>query len=232
MAQQFVQADTHLVNPVHFRRAMIAWGNKHFRAFPWRLTDDPYRILMAEIMLHRTRARQVEPVYERFIERYRDILALQQTPREELNSVLFSLGLHWRIDLIHQMVEELIVRFDGQIPYKKTDLLSLPGVGDYISSAVRCFAWNQAEPLIDTNTVRVVGRVFGLNIKDSSRRNQSIRELITALIDPVEPRRYNYALLDLADQVCTKKQPPNCGGCPLRRLCLFGISSLAKSYEQ
>ena len=232
MAQQLVRAGDHSVDAVRFRRAMIAWGNKYFRAFPWRLTEDPYRILMAEIMLHRTRARQVEPVYERFIERYGNIFALQQITREELNSVLFSLGLRWRIDLIHQMVEELIARFDGQIPHKKTDLLSLPGISDYISSAVRCFAWNQAEPLIDTNTVRVVGRVFGLNIKDSSRRNQSFRELITALVDPFEPRRYNYALLDLADQVCTKKRPPDCGRCPIRKLCLFGMSSLAKSYEQ
>jgi A/G-specific adenine glycosylase len=225
MAQQLLRAGDHSVDAVCYRRALIAWGKKYFRTFPWRLTEDPYCILMAEIMLHRTQACQVEPVYERFIEQYDNILALSQAPREELNSALFSLGLRWRIDLIHQMVEELIARFDGQIPHKKADLLSLPGVSNYISSAIRCFAWNQAEPLIDTNTVRVVGRVFGLNIKDSSRRNQSFRELITALVDPYEPRLYNYALLDLADQVCTKKRPPDCAQCPIIELCLYGSSS-------
>jgi len=225
MAQRLVKVGDHSINAVRFRRALIKWGRKHFREFPWRLTDDPYRILMAEIMLHRTQANQVEPVYEQFIKRYGDISALRRASKEELSVALYSLGLRWRIDLIHDMVRELVARFDGQVPTKKTDLISLPGVSSYIASAVRCFAWNYSEPLIDTNTVRVVGRVFGLNIKDSSRRNQSFRELITALVDPFEPRRYNYALLDLADQVCTKKRPPDCAQCPIIELCLYGSSS-------
>ena len=101
------------------------------------------------------------------------------------------------------MAIQLVERFGGQVPQSKTDMLSLPGVSEYIASAVRCFAWNLPEAIIDTNTVRVVGRVFGLEIKDSSRRNRLFRDLIGALVDPVEPRVYNYALLDLADQICS-----------------------------
>ena len=130
-----------------------------------------------------------------------------------------SSGVRWRIDLIHEMVGELMERFDGQVPREKADLLSLPGVSEYIAGAVRCFAWNLPEPLIDTNTVRVVGRLFRLGIKDSSRRNRHFRELIAALVDPVEPREYNYALLDLADQVCTKKRPSECERCPVSQWC-------------
>jgi A/G-specific adenine glycosylase len=68
----------------------------------------------------------------------------------------------------------------------------------------------------------MLGWLFGLEIKDSSRRNRRFRELITALVDPDEPRAYNYVLLDLADQVYMKGQPPGCGWCPVARWCVIG----------
>lgn len=221
-----VRAGDHSVDADAFRKVLVTWGQEHFRPFPWRLTEDPYSILMAEVMLHRTQARQVAPVYERFIEQYPDVPRLAQATKEELHRALYSLGLSWRIDLIHRMTIDLMEHFDGQVPREKDDLLSLPGVSEYIAGAVRCFAWNQPEPLIDTNTVRVVGRLFGLEIRDSSRRNRHFRGLIMALADPKEPRAYNYALLDLAHLICTRKRP-HCEKCPLQRWCMFGQTSLS-----
>ncbi len=218
---RFIKAGDHVVDVVAFHKALIAWGQEHFRAFPWRLTKDPYCILMAEVMLHRTQAPQVVPVYERFIVRYPDVTSLVQATREELHETLYPLGLRWRIDLIHEMAVRLVERFGGQVPETREDLLSLPGVSDYIAGAVRCFVWNQPEPLIDTNTVRVVGRLFGLEIRDSSRRNRRFRELIGALVNPDEPRVYNYSLLDLAEEVCMKKRPPECERCPVSGWCVF-----------
>ena len=124
--------------------------------------------------------------------------------------------------MVYEMGIILNAHFNGQIPKEKEILLSLPGVSDYIAGAVRCFAWNLPEPILDTNIVRVVGRLFGLEIKDSSRRNRQYRDLIDALVDPVEPRTYNYALLDLADKVCTKRQPPDCMQCPILEWCQSG----------
>lgn len=216
------RASRHTIDAPTVRKALIAWGREHFRSFPWRLTQDPYCVLMAEVMLHRTQALQVIPVYEQFVRRYPDVPAFAQASNEELHGVLYSLGLRWRIDLTHAMAAELVTRFDGQVPQEKADLLSLSGVSDYIASAVRCFAWNLPEPLVDTNTVRIIGRLFGLEIKDSSRRNRRFRELITALVDPKEPRAYNYALLDLAHLICTKKHAPGCGKCPLQKWCVLG----------
>lgn len=180
---------------------------------------------MSEVMLHRTQARQVVPVYERFVEQYPDVSSLAQAQKQELHAVLYSLGLRWRIDLIHDLGRALAVDFGNEVPTEKTELLSLPGVSEYIAAAVRCFAWNLPEPLLDTNTVRVVGRLFGLVIKDSSRRNRQYRELMAALVDRERPRVYNYALLDLADRVCTKRQSPKCSQCPLQVQCRFARTS-------
>jgi A/G-specific adenine glycosylase len=230
---EIIEASGHVIDATAFRKALIAWGQEYFRPFPWRLTEDPYHILMAELMLHRTQAIQVVPIYEQFVRRYPNLQALAKASREKLHEILYSLGLRWRVDLIHDMAAELMNNLDGSIPKSKEDLLSLPGISDYIASAVCCFAWNQPEPLIDTNTVRVVGRLFGLEIKDSSRRNSQFRKLITTLVDRKQPQAYNYSLLDLADQVCYKRKPPDCVHCPVQKWCVFGLTfTLAKSPDQ
>ncbi len=205
-----------------FRKKLFAWGRLNFRPFPWRLTNDPYLILLAEIMLHRTQVTQVVPVYQSFISKFPNISSLININLQDLQTSLFSLGLNWRISLIYKMMEMISERFEKQIPKDKNDLLSLPGISEYIAAAVRCFAWNFPEPIIDTNTVRITGRLFGLEIKDSSRRNPRFRTLITAMVDPENPRAYNYALLDLAHVVCLKKHDPLCQECPIKIYCRYG----------
>ena len=218
---EFVESNDHVVDALAYRKALIWWGQENFRAFPWRLTTNPYYILISEVMLHRTQATQVIPVYERFIKRYPGVVALSKAAREDLHDILYSLGLRWRIDLIFEMATELMEQFGGQIPESKEQLLSLSGVSDYIAGAVLCFAWNLPESLADTNTIRVIGRVFGLEVKDSSRRNRTFKRLLARLVPQDQPRAYNYALLDLADKVCMKKQAPLCEQCPLVQWCMY-----------
>lgn len=219
-----IEKNGHIVDVDLARNLLLQWGESNFRSFPWRLTNGPYEILLSEVMLHRTQAIQVVPVYKKFIAAYPDLTTLALVSKSDLDSILYSLGLHWRKDLIYKMVHELRERFECRIPSERSDLLSLPGVSEYIAGAVRCFAWNMPEPLADTNTVRVVGRLFGLPVKDSSRRNKTFHEILTALVHPTNARQYNYALLDLADKVCTKKQAPDCKVCPLKTVCLTGMN--------
>jgi len=53
--------------------------------------------------------------------------------------------------------------------------------------------------------------------------------LIRALVDPDEPRVYNYALLDLADQVCMKKRLPECERRPVVGWCVYGANAAGGS---
>lgn len=203
------------------RQSLILWGEKYFRLFPWRESSNPYHILLAEVFLHRTQAHQAEMVYRPFIQRYPRPVDLLTADSQEVRSLLFSLGLHWRIDLLMDMVREIQEKYAGQVPRDRNVLLTLPGVSAYIAGAVRCFAWNEAEVLLDTNTVRVVGRLQGWEVKDSSRRSSRFRQALEALLDLDHPRTFNYALLDLAHLVCVKRQPPRCSECPLECWCQF-----------
>src|SRR5690242_13763055 len=78
------------------RRALLEWYHQGARSFPWREDPNPFRILMAEMMLRRTQARQVVSVYMRFIVRFPDIASLDQARAEEVSEILRPLGLGWR----------------------------------------------------------------------------------------------------------------------------------------
>jgi A/G-specific adenine glycosylase len=210
------------------RRDLLRWWDYRKRYYPWRETQDPYKVLVAEILLHRTKANQVMPLYESFVQHFPDIGTLVQSSPTELAELFHSAGLHWRWKLLHAMSVELETKFNGQIPEDFVQLISLPGVSHYIASAVRCFAFNQPDAILDTNTVRVSGRLLGLPINDSSRRNTRFRAILQSLIDPRHPREFNFALIDLAAITCRTRSPCQ-GECPLRCYCHFYKESINTS---
>ena len=79
------------------RSDLLQWWDQAKRRYPWRETRDPYRILVAETLLHRTRANQVVPLYELLLHRFPDVKTLAQSSPQELTELLHSGGLHWFI---------------------------------------------------------------------------------------------------------------------------------------
>jgi A/G-specific adenine glycosylase len=203
------------------RDNLLVWGNEHMREFPWRVTRDPYAVLIAEVLLHRTKALQVLPIYVKVIERYPSVEELAKAPIEELDVLLRPLGLRWRIPLLKSMAEKLVTDFAGNIPSAAKPLMELPGVGPYISSATICFSFNIPEIILDTNTVRVIGRLTDTPISDSSRRSKKFQLMMWTLLDHQRPKLFNLALLDLAALVCLPSVP-HCNICPLSEMCYFG----------
>ena len=200
---------------------ILEWGKDNMRNYPWRNTRDAYRIMVAEIMLHRTKADQVKEVYEAFIEKFPDFISIVKTGPENIKSELHSLGLPWRSDLLHRMAEEVVKKYDGVLPLDRMKLMELPGVGHYIASAVLCFGYNLPEPVLDTNTVRVIGRVFGIKITDSSRRSKKFEKITRDLIAYGEPRSFFLSLIDFAAMICTSGNNPRCDICSLKDVCCF-----------
>lgn len=210
----------------NLRSDLLQWGSLENRHFPWRETRDPYKILIAEILLHRTRANQVVPLYELFLKRFPNIQTLAKSTPSELTELFHSAGLYWRWKLLHSMAVEIKTRFQGKIPDALEDLTSLPGISHYIASALRCFAFGYPEAILDTNTVRVAGRLLGLPITDSSRRSVLFRTVLQSLIDLEHPRDFNFALIDFAAIICRAKSPCQ-GECPLQSYCHFYRKSIS-----
>lgn len=220
-----------VISKAGLSKDLISWWQTHHREFPWRRNRTPYKILIAEILLHRTQASQVAPVFATFLQNYPDLRRLSSASAADLHQLLDPLGLRWRTDLLLKMVKILSAKYGGKIPSDRIELESLPGVGHYIAAAVRCFAFGLPEPILDTNTVRVVGRLFGVKITDGSRRSKKFKDLYEQIMERERPPEFNFAMLDLASLIC-KPAKPLCHVCPLMNMCEFGKAALASADKQ
>jgi A/G-specific adenine glycosylase len=200
------------------REKLLRWYERNGRDYPWRRTRDPYRILIAEIMLQRTKADQVVPVYEEFIKRFPDPVSLREADAEVIRFFFSRLGLMWRADLIKKFAAALFERFGGRIPSERNQLLSLPAVGDYMADAVLSFAFGRNVAVVDSNVCRVLRRLFGLRSRGEARRDKLVREMAQRLIPPERAREFNWAMIDFAAAVCTPRNP-KCDICPLKEIC-------------
>lgn len=202
--------------------SLLRWYADHGRSFPWRDDVSPYHLLCAEVMLQRTRAESVRSTYERFVEEFSRPIELVEAGRETADSIFEELGLMWRAEHFWKMNRTLVSSYDGDIPESRNELLELPGVGHYVASAVRVFAFGLSETVIDSNVLRVFGRYLGIEFSKSARRSRRVAEWAASLA-PEESRacrRFNWALLDHGALVC-RARSPRCGKCPLADDCWF-----------
>lgn len=203
-----------------FREKIVAWGEENIRRFPWRYQKSRYRVLVSEFMLHRTQAQQVLPVYKSFIELYPSLRKFFSTYNKNVNDILMPLGLNWRIEGMLSALHNIWIQFHG-VPRDFEKLMSVPGIGKYIAGATICFTQNIPITLIDTNIVRITGRVFGLSLQGEARRRKEMVDTIRCICDPINPRGFYYGLIDLAHLICFPKKP-DCNLCPFVNLpCSF-----------
>lgn len=197
-----------------FRTELLAWHASHRRSFPWRQKADPWHVLVAEMCLHRTRASQVVPVYERLMKLAPTPISMASQGAEVMQT-MHSLGLQWRAANVVRVARAIVDQHQGEVPSAEAALLALPGVGDYVASAVLAFGFGRRAVLIDTNTTRIVGRVRGRG----GLRKWQLRLDLYHLAGPDGPDAgFNYALLDVGALVC-KAGAPLCKVCPVRTHC-------------
>lgn len=201
-------------------RRLVEWYKKQGRRFPWRKEGlKPYDILIAEMMLQKTRAEMVVKAYSGFLERYPNPRSLNSASVEEIAQVLKPLGLYnRRAKWMKTIAGTLVKKYDGKLPREREALLDLPGLGMYNANAILCFAYNEPVPLIDVNVARVLGRVADVEVTGDLRRNEKLHELAAQLVPKKDFKEFNWALIDLGATVCTSKNPGH-DRCPLASLC-------------
>lgn len=203
------------------RRRLLSWGRRNYRPFPWRSAPAGYLGLIAEIMLQRTRASNVVPVYERFAERYPTPIDLALAGQKELEEVIRPLGLLWRAPLMKALGEALAQT--GRVPRTLDGLTALPGVGPYAAAAYLSFHVGGRGVLIDSNVVRWLARLTGRPFDPETRRKRWLRDLAERMTPARNVRDFNYAVLDFTMTVCTPGVP-RCAVCPLNTgICETGL---------
>lgn len=203
-----------------FRKVLIRWFNKNKRDYPWRRTEDPFRILIAEMMLQRTKADQVQPVYLNFFSNFKTPSDVARTKMKKLNSMLYPLGLRWRIKRFKEVSESIVKKFGEKVPKTRDEISRLPGVGDYVAGIVLSVAFNKKEWIVDSNVVRIFKRYFGISTSKEGRRDKHVIDIAKIYANCSQPRKANLALLDFAALICTPRKPGH-ERCPLYGSCHF-----------
>jgi A/G-specific adenine glycosylase len=206
-----------------FRRAINCWRAKNTRDFPWRRTKDPFKILVAEVLLQATYSGKVVPVYEAITGHYPNAFALSKASAESIQEAMRPLGLTKRGRMLVDIARILVESHDGEVPVEESALQALPGVGPYTSSAIRNFAFDIRGGLADTNVVRLLQRFFGLAGSPELYRgapSSSLRRAAKVIVPRVDSRGFNLALIDFGAAVCRLRKP-KCEICPLAARCVY-----------
>lgn len=215
-----------------FDAPLMKWHHANRLDFSFRRTRDPYQILVSEILLRKTTGMQVDRVFPDFVKKFPTPRALARAERRDIENLIAELGLHKRAEELQKMAECLIERYAGKVPSTDEDLRSLPGVGRYTAGAVLTFGFGQVRPMVDTNVVRVLGRVFDItSVKKRPRTDERFWKRYGSLIPPENPREFHYAVLDLARLVCLPNDP-HCEECPLSCMCEAKRGFIKKAAEK
>lgn len=202
-----------------FRRILLSWYRKNGRDLPWRKTDDPYHILVSEIMLQQTQVDRVLPKYDEWLDKFPSLAALAAAPLAEVSAAWYPLGYNIRPKRLHWIAREAVEKFGGELPSDEDTLRSFKGIGDYTVGAIRSFAFRERAAILDTNVARVLLRVF---IGRGDTKAHAMKRRLWQLSHALVPRRdvfdFNQALMDFGAMVCVARKP-KCLLCPMRRLC-------------
>lgn len=187
-----------------FRRIVLGFYDTSARVFPWRETQDPYRILVSEVMLQQTQTSRVEERYPQFLRKFPTARALARAPQSEVLAMWQGMGYYRRARNLHRAAIAVCEEHGGVVPEDFTSLRGLPGVGDYTAAAVSVFASNKPTAMIETNIRAVYLYAWCPDRRDVT--DKELLPLIERTMDSKRARDWFYALMDFG--VALKKARP------------------------
>ncbi len=196
------------------------------RSLPWREDRNPYHIWVSEIMLQQTRVEAVKPYYVRWMEKLPDIDSLAHCEDETLLKLWEGLGYYNRARNMKKAAGIIMTDYSGQMPSTYDEIIALPGIGPYTAAAISSIAFEEANPAVDGNFLRIISRVADDNrdILSSAMKKDVTRHLAEAY--RAFGREYgllNQALMEIGATVCLPNGKPHCEECPWQNACL-GLS--------
>jgi A/G-specific adenine glycosylase len=197
---------------------------------PWREDPTPYHVYLSEIMLQQTQVDTVRAYYLRFLKKFPTIQGLAAASEEEVLKLWEGLGYYSRGRNLHKAAIKIVSDFGGNIPSKKEDLLSLPGIGAYTSRAILAIGFHQKEIAVDGNLIRVFSRLSETNEGNLEKMKAFCEAFYKKELQEEDPSKFNQALMDLGEMVCLPHGEALCASCPLANYCKAHHDGLVKDY--
>jgi A/G-specific adenine glycosylase len=198
---------------------IIEWFEQNKRELPWRLTKDPYRIWLSEVILQQTRVAQGLPYYIRFTEAFPDVFALANASEQEVIKLWQGLGYYSRARNLHNTAKQVAEKYNGQFPDNYKELSKLKGIGDYTASAILSIAFDQPYAVLDGNVYRVLARLYNIDVPINTPEAKPVfKKLADEQLDKKQAAVYNEAIMEFGATLCTPKNPL-CPDCPVQEYC-------------
>jgi len=198
---------------------LASWAEGQGRSFPWRGSGTtPFQVLVAELLLKRTTAQAAARVYGQFLGEYPHLAAIVGADTPDIEKALESVGLQrQRARGFKAMANFIVDRYAGAIPTDLDSLLEVPQIGEYTARAVMSFGHGIPAAVVDSNVIRVLGRLFSQTLGKGPTLAQ-LQKLADALLPEQGHQKFNWAVLDLGALVC-RYDRPKCEICPLMAIC-------------
>lgn len=217
--------------PDEFGPRVVAWQRTHGRhRLPWQQTRDPYRVWLSEIMLQQTQVSTVLGYYDRFLQRFPDVLALANAPLDDVLAAWSGLGYYSRARNLHRCAQAVRDEHGGHFPRTSVELEQLPGIGRSTAAAIAAFCFGERAAILDGNVKRVLTRVLGYgNDLAVSRHERELWSLAEGLLPAEGIESYTQGLMDLGATVCLARSP-SCLLCPAQALCTASAEGRPEAY--
>lgn len=193
---------------------VLAWGLPRMRDLPWRNERDPWRILVAEVMLQQTQAERVIPKWNAFLDVFPTPDACAAASLGAVLRLWQGLGYPRRARNLHATAALVVEQHGGVLPDHLDALLALPGIGPYTARAVMAFAFERDVAVVDTNIARVLARSTGERL--TPKRAQSLAD---DLVPQGDGWAWNQVVMDLGAVLC--RPQPLCDDCPAASSCAW-----------
>ena len=207
-------------NHTYFHKQLLSWYKDVGRKLPWRETNDPYKILVSEIMLQQTQVSRVIDKYDSFIRQFPDVYSLAQASKSTVIREWSGMGYNKRAVNLHRTAQIIVQNHNGQVPKSLESLVALPGIGRYTASAIANFAFKLRVPVVDINIKRVIGRGDHGSSFDTDKLAWDTATKY--LPEKTKTPDWHQALMDLGATVCTSRKP-SCESCPIVLNCSASI---------
>ena len=190
---------------LEFKQVIFPYYHEKARDLPWRKTDDPYAILVSEVMLQQTQVPRVIEKYKAWIRRFPTHFDLAKESMSTILPYWTGLGHNRRALYLKQCADEIVKNYHGIFPTSPEALRKLPGIGPYTSQSVCVFAYDQPHSLIETNVRTIYIHHFFSN--QEAVDDADLLPLVEQTMDRDNPRMWFNALMDYGTYL--KEQVPN-----------------------
>gem|GEM_PF-5140521 len=211
---------------------LVFWyKDSNNRTLPWRSgSPDPYKVWISEIMLQQTTSQAVISYYQKFLSLWPTVKKLSLATQEEVNEAWQGLGYYSRARNILKCAKIIVSEYKSEFPKSSLELIKLPGIGPYTSSAIASICYEEQCGVVDGNVLRVYNRLIGESVEwwkpDFHKRTQTFSNTLCSFDQ--KPSEVNQALMDLGATICTPKSP-TCLLCPLQQFCKSKKDDLQKT---